>query len=131
VVRAFSSPAAISGKLAVALTSAVKDGLKAVVLRDAPLIEDGSIRLSDIPAVWANASPTSIEPPPARAAKESTRRGEGRLSRKYLSSKGSPLFTVKTRGDRHAVVSFQVNLDEEFFDDLKLVVEKRLRRRKT
>jgi len=131
VVQAFSSPAAISGKLAVALAGAVNAGLKGMILRDAKLIEEGKIRASDIPGVWEAGAQAPTQPPGEEGRKDLASRGAGRSSRKYVSSKGAHLFTVKTRGDRNPVVSFQVALKESFFDDLKSVVEKSLRRGKS
>lgn len=125
IVAAFSSPAAISNRLGAMLKTAFEAGFIEQIVRDAKRIEQGLIRQDQIPGIWGEggAAPVRVAPPVAEknAQRASTKR--------YVSAKGLPLFTVKERGDRHAVVKFQVAVDESVFEKLRTALDKKTNRR--
>jgi ParB/RepB/Spo0J family partition protein len=131
ILKAFSSPAAISGKLAVALQSAADAGLLECIVRDAKRIESGEIGLAQIPAVWTSGGTPPPKPKVVRAVEEGDEHAKTTSeTQKYLATDGRPLFVVKTHGDRYPTVRFKVALDERFFTELKDFVEKRTKKRK-
>lgn len=131
IVEAFSSPAAIGQMLGNALRRAEEAGRIDSIVRDAKKIESGEIRLADIPNVWDGEASTVTTPAPdtdvPTGANEVKRKA---LTQRFLSSKGAPLFVVKTREGENPTVKFQVPVDAEFFEAMKVLVEKQTRRRK-
>jgi ParB family chromosome partitioning protein len=131
ILKAFSSPAAISGKLAVALQTAADAGLLDRIVRDARRIESGEIGLAAIPGVWTNDAVSAPKPKALKPEEEGEGEAQtGSETQKYLATDGRTLFVVKTRGDRYATVRFKVEVDDRFFSELKDLVEKRTKKRK-
>ena len=132
ILRAFSSPAAIGSALGAALKKAEESGLEQAIIRDARKIEKGEIRVADIPAVWNGEGKERRATPPVEQQTEavSEPKTARAISRRYHSSKGVPLFVVKAREDRHPTIRFKVPVDDDFYEELKALVERKLKRRK-
>ena len=55
-------------------------------------------------------------------------RGGQASTKRYMSSAGAPFFVVKHRADRTLVVTFKVDLNDDFFEALRVDVDKRVKR---
>lgn len=131
IVAAFSTPAAIGSALGLALKRAEESGLIGSIIRDAKRIEAGEIRLADIPGVWAGDAkePTKAEAPTERSETDTPKRASS-PARRVVGAGGKTLFLVKTAPDRLPTVRFKVAVDDAFFDELKVLLEKRLKRKR-
>lgn len=131
IVKAFSTPAAIGQMLGIALKRAEEAGFTNHIVRDARLIESGAIKVADIPGVWTGevaAPPPADETGTAKGAEGSeVRKAE---TQKFFSEKGTPLFVVKSREGQFPVLKFKVPIDIQLLEEIKVLVDKRNRRKR-
>ena len=122
VIARLKNVKSISARLGYALNQAVREGFLRDVLRDLPRIESGEIPRDQVPDVWRNGT-IAREKPKAGV------RAQGKII-EYCSTNGDVLFSVRKNAKSHIGVHISaavaLSLDDNFWEDLKLLIARRV-----